>query len=163
MIRHGSSVVRSQTTVARLLPEFPTSRCLSWGVFQSVCNLFEEDDPSGRPLFTDKNHAYVKQDGGDHGAKENFIANWKPGATAGFKYFDMKGVTAVRVTMRGYAHGTVEVRTEPFGPVVGSGTIHTDNRWKDFVIPVTIEDGIRGLYFTYRGNNAPSFKEFEII
>lgn len=128
-----------------------------------VCNLFEEDDPSGRPLFTDKNHPYVKQDGGDHGAKENFIANWKPGATAGFKYFDMKGVSAIRVTMRGYAHGTVEVRTEPFGPVVGSGTIHTDNRWKDFVIPVTIEDGVRGLYFTYRGNNAPSFKEFEII
>ena len=76
---------------------------------------------------------------------------------------EIRDLKKIRVTLRGYADGFVEIRTAWNGEKVGSIHIHTDNRWKDFTGEVKIPDGVQALYFTYRGTGNPAFREFELI
>lgn len=130
-----------------------------------ACNLFCSEES----LYTDwtaswMNNQFPKitQDGGDGDEEIGYIANMKASATAGFKYFDCKGITKVKIKTRGYASGDFEVRTSWDGPVLGKITIGFTNIWTEYSADIKIPDGIQALYFTFTGSGSAQFKSFTL-
>ena len=130
-----------------------------------ACNLFCKEES----IYTDftgswMNNQFPKitQDGKDGDEETGFIANMKDSATAGFKYFDCKGVRKVKIKTRGYCRGEFEVKTSWNGPVLGTIRVDFSNIWKEYSADITIPDGIQALYFTYRGMGSASFASFTL-
>ncbi len=130
-----------------------------------ACNLFCSEES----LYTDwtaswMNNQFPKitQDGRDGDEETGYIANMKDSATAGFKYFDCKGITKVKIKARGYAGGTFEVKTSWDGPVLGRIPIGFSNVWKEYSADISIPDGVQALYFTYTGGGSAHFGSFTL-
>lgn len=121
-------------------------------------------------LFTDEPSVYVggdrfpriMQDGRDGDREEGYIANMYDSATAGFKYFDMRGIGRITITVRGYAKGVFQVKTAWDGPVLAEIPVDYTNVWEDYSAPVAVEDGVHALYLTFRGQGNPMLKSFEL-
>lgn len=129
-----------------------------------ACNLFYPDEEWS---YRDHNFAYQPNITKlkvtlDEPSGEYVVANFTNGSVIGYKYFDFKGVKRVSVYVHGYAHGTLEVRTQWDGEAVGSAELHADNYWNRIDVDVNIEDGVKPLYFTYHGTGNPLVKGFEI-
>ena len=125
-----------------------------------ACNLFT-DTPSmyvGGDRFPK-----VMQDGKDGDEYNGYIGNVSNSTTAGFKYFDCKGVKKIRLTARGYGNGTFEIKTKWDGEVLATITVGYTNVWEDYVTDINIPDGVHALYFRYNGGGSIHFKEFELI
>ncbi|HEX2947338.1 MAG TPA: family 43 glycosylhydrolase [Clostridia bacterium] len=130
-----------------------------------ACNLFCSEES----LYTDwtcswMNNQFPKitQDGRDGDEEVGYIANMKDSATAGFKYFDCKGIKKVKIKARGYARGAFEVKTSWNGAALGSIPIGFTNVWKVYSADITIPDGIQALYFTYKGSGSAGFGSFTL-
>ncbi len=130
-----------------------------------ACNLFCKEES----LYTDwtaswMNNQFPKitQDGRDGDEEIGYIANMKESATAGFKYFDCKGITKVKIKARGYASGDFEVKTSWNGEVLGRITVGFTNIWKEYSADIVIPDGIQALYFTYAGRGSASLGSFTL-
>ena len=121
-------------------------------------------------LFTDKHSLYVgeegapkvMQDGRDGDEEVGYIGNITNGATAGFKYFDCKGVTGVSVTARGYAKGVYELRTRWDGEVLAKIPVEFSNVWETYGAQVDIPDGVNAVYLTFRGEGSGMLKSFAL-
>lgn len=130
-----------------------------------ACNLFCSEES----LYTDwtcswMNNQFPKitQDGRDGDEEIGYIANMKASATAGFKYFDCKGIKKVKIKVRGYARGDFEVKTSWNGPALGRITVGFTNIWKEYAADIAIPDGIQALYFTFTGSGSASFASFTL-
>ncbi|HEX2946801.1 MAG TPA: family 43 glycosylhydrolase [Clostridia bacterium] len=130
-----------------------------------ACNLFCEEES----LFTDwtgswMNNQFPKitQEGRDGDEENGYIANMKASATAGFKYFDCKGVRKVKIKVRGYCRGDFEVKTSWNGKVLGTISVGFSNIWKEYSADIAIPDGIQSLYFTYKGHGSASLASFTL-
>lgn len=130
-----------------------------------ACNLFCKEES----LYTDwtaswMNNQFPKitQDGRDGDEEIGYIANMKESATAGFKYFDCKGVRRVKIKARGYASGDFEVKTSWNGPALGKISVQFTNVWKEYSADIAIPDGIQSLYFTYTGSGSASLASFTL-
>jgi hypothetical protein len=86
----------------------------------------------------------------------------KESATAGFKYFDCKGIRNVKIKVRGYCSGEFEVKTSWDGTVLGKIPVEFSNIWKEYSADITIPDGIQALYFTYKGMGSASLASFSL-
>lgn len=132
-----------------------------------VCNLFVEGiDVTYVPWsgWMDDRFPKVTQEGGDGDENLGYIANMRPGATAGFKYFDCKNITKLAITTKGYATGEIEVKTSLDGEVIGRLPIGYANVWKREEANISITDGEKvALYFTFRGEGHLQFKSFELM
>jgi hypothetical protein len=129
-----------------------------------ACNLFRmEETPTSmeapadvpsRPYWPcrDPEMPYITQDGKDGEEETGFIANILDSSGVGFKYFDCKGVTAVKIKIRGYSRGAFEVKTKWDGAPLGKIDVVSSNVWKEFSSPIKIPDGIQSLYFVYKGS-----------
>ena len=121
-------------------------------------------------LFTDRPSMYVggdpfpkvMQDGRDGDEEPGYIGNMKDSATAGFKYFDFRGVKAISITTRGYAGGVFEVRTSRTGDVLAEIRIQYSNVWETYRSEIRIPDGVGGIYLTYRGDGVASLLQFTL-
>ncbi|MCQ2538291.1 MAG: family 43 glycosylhydrolase, partial [Lachnospiraceae bacterium] len=122
-------------------------------------------------LFTDKPSVYlggdefpkIMKDGGDGDEVPGYVGNMKNNATMGIKYFDYQGVKGLRVFMRGYMGGTVEIRNEFQGPVLGEFTVQNENFDFPFEAKVDFPDGKHCLYLTYKGSGNPSITKIEFL
>lgn len=122
-------------------------------------------------LFTDEPHMYVGdtnmpkiiQDGRDGDENPGYVANVVKNTYIGFKYFDCKGVTAIKVTTRGYASGIMEVRLAYDGEAVGSVNLEFSNVWETYETKVDIPDGIHAIYLVFKGDGNASVKSFELV
>jgi len=130
-----------------------------------ACNLFCEEES----VYTDFSCAWmnnqfpkITQDGKDGDEEIGYIANMKPSATAGFKYFDFKNIQKVKIKVRGYCKGYFEIKTEWNGDVHGIIPIHFSNVWKEYVADIKIPDGVHALYITYQGEGSASLAGFEL-
>jgi hypothetical protein len=130
-----------------------------------ACNLFCSEES----LYTDwtaswMNNQFPKitQDGRDGDEEIGYIANMKDSATAGFKYFDCKGITRVKIKARGYAYGAFEVKTSWNGEPLGRIQIESSNIWKEYIADISIPDGVQALYFTYTGDGSAHFGTFTL-
>ena len=130
-----------------------------------ACNLFCSEES----VYTDwtaswMNNQFPKitQDGRDGDEEIGYIANMKDSATAGFKYFDCRGVKRMKIKTRGYARGVFEVRTKWDGPVLGTIPIEFSNIWKEYSADIAIPDGVHALYFTFKGHGSAHFGSFTL-
>jgi hypothetical protein len=130
-----------------------------------ACNLFcnhEEIYTAPGGMWMDSRFPKITQDGKDGDEEVGFIQNMQEGATAGFKYFDCKGIKKISILTRGYCHGKFEVKTAWDGEVLGSIPIVSSNIWEPYEADITIPDGVQALYFTYRGSGCVALKSFNL-
>lgn len=104
----------------------------------------------------------VMQDGKDGDEEIGYVGNMMKSATAGFKYFDFKDVKEISITVRGYASGYFEVRTEIDGEALAKIPVEFSNVWERYTAPISIPDGVGSLYITYCGDGNASLKSFEL-
>lgn len=130
-----------------------------------ACNLFCDEES----VYTDCTGAWmdnqfpkITQDGKDGDEEIGYVANMKDTATAGFKYFECKGVKRVKIKVRGYCKGDFEIKTSLNGSVLGKISVGTSNVWKEYAADIVIPDGIHALYFTYHGRGSASFASFTL-
>lgn len=106
-------------------------------------------------------HPYFTQVGGDREhTPSQHIANFKHGATAGFKYFNFDGANQIIVTIKGNPRGKLIVSETPDGPALAKIRLTPCKGLTDFYAPLKIADGKHALYFTYEGLGKFIFKGF---
>jgi hypothetical protein len=125
-----------------------------------ACNIFSMDEKTApvKPYFPNRTPEmpFISQDGADEpppfsSENNSFITNILDNCGVGFKYFDCKGVTIVKVKIRGYCRGILEVKTKWDGEPLGKIEIVSSNIWKYFSSAIKIPDGKQALYFVYKG------------
>lgn len=89
------------------------------------------------------------------------IKGMRDGATAGFKYFDLRGQTKVTITVRGN-HGKMLIKTEPKGKALGVIEITSSKKWQDFSVDASFSKGKCALYFEYVGEGKIDFLSFAL-
>ena len=157
----GSVIQAEMTSCCSLSPlrgegEYPT---------YIACNLFTAEDMTYVPWsgWMDDRFPKITQLGGDGDENPGYIANMRDTATAGFKYFDCRGVKRISVRTKGYATGRLEIRTAWDGDAVGAAPIRYANVWRDTVAEVVISDGVHALYFTFNGTGYLQFASFTLM
>ncbi len=132
-----------------------------------ACNLWAKDHTTARVDKGKKateGHPYFTQTGRDREENgDQYIANMRDGATAGFKYFDFAGNSGIAVTVRGTADGEMIVSTdESFRDVAARIPIRADGNETTQTARCAIADGVKPLYFMFRGTGAVDFIAFEL-
>ncbi|MDZ7835677.1 MAG: family 43 glycosylhydrolase [Alkalibacterium sp.] len=128
-----------------------------------ACNLFHRDEAvyTG-DLWMDSQFPKITQDGKDGDEEPGYIQNMTDSSTAGFKYFDCKGISEVTIKVRGYCKGAFQVKTAWNGDVLGVIPVDFTNVWTEYKAEVDIPDGIQALYFTYVGGGRASLASFTL-
>jgi len=121
-----------------------------------ACNLFRLDErqPDAIPRIT--------QDGKDSDEETGFVTNITDSTGVGFKYFECRGVTKVKIRTRGYSGGVFEVRTSWDGNALGGIPVDFTNVWAEFSADIAIPDGVWSLYFVYKGTGATTLGSFTL-
>ena len=129
-----------------------------------ACNLFCKEESIYTDWIAWMNNQFPKitQDGRDGDEEIGYIANMKESATAGFKYFDCKGIKKVKIKVRGYCKGAFEVKTSWNGTALGKIPVDYTNVWKEYSADIAIPDGIQALYFSYTGNGSANLASFTL-
>lgn len=129
-----------------------------------ACNLFSKTErnehPAHHSAWMDGRFAKITQGGKDGDEETGYIANMRDATIAGFKYFDCKGITTVKIKTRGYGKGRMEVKTAWDGEALGSIPVHSTNVWIETSAAISIPDGVHALYFEFRGEDGVSFASF---
>lgn len=127
-----------------------------------ACNLFNDIDMTyvAWSGWMDDRFPKITQEGRDGDENYGYIANMRNSATAGFKYFDCKGIKKISVKTKGYANGEIQVKTAWDGPVLGSVPIGYANVWHYTSADITVPDGVNALYFTFKGQGHLQFASF---
>lgn len=130
-----------------------------------ACNLYSPLDEVYVPWsgWMDARFQKITQEGRDGDENLGYIANMRPDTSAGFKYFDCKGIKKIKINYKGYANGCLEVRTKWDGESYGSIPVGYANVWKEETAEVGIPDGVNALYFTFKGDGHLQFKSFTLI
>nr|WP_099467508.1 family 43 glycosylhydrolase [Konateibacter massiliensis] len=135
--------------------------CNLWGK-HGVAVLRKKEETSKYPYFT--------QDGEDRECCPNqYIANMRDGAVAGFKYFSFyhrEKDYKITVRIRGNADGRLLVMNEPEGEACAKILIKTESNekktWRAFTGEAHIPDGVHALFFCYEGEGSIDFLDFEL-
>ena len=137
-----------------------------------ACNLWASGHETGRydvakVKKTLALHPYVTQEGRDD-AKDayQYIANMHSGSVAGFKYFDLQGLSQIGIEVRGNGTGSMAVATdEAFDNIIAAiGIRGLDQReWKSFSSEAHVEDGVHALYFKFAGTGSVDFRFFALV
>ena len=130
-----------------------------------ACNLWSKDGvgrydgPSPRRRL--KGHPYFTQTGGDREERgDQYIANMRDGAVAGFKYFQIGGKTTLSLETGGDGEGVMQVSDRPdFAHICAEITVMPGLAWE---VPLHVEPGVRALYFRFRGKGAVNFHGFTL-
>ena len=132
-----------------------------------ACHLFT-DRPviyvgdSDKPEYVNGSFPKIVKEGWDGDQNEGNITNMYDQCTAGFRYFDLSHVSEITLTIRGYAYGSMEIRTSFEGSAVKTIPLHYSNIWRDIKTEIKLPEGADSLYFTYRGPGSASFKGFTL-
>ena len=127
-----------------------------------ACNLWAANHETGRvdgknPKKRLEAHPYFTQTGKDREENgDQYIANMRDGATAGFKYFAFDG-TEKTISVTGRGAGKLIVSTDPNGSDVVA-TVPMNG-----VGACNIPAGTHALYFRYTGDDAADFISFTIV
>jgi hypothetical protein len=130
-----------------------------------ACNLFckyEASMTAGPGDWMDCRFPKITQDGKDGDKEIGYIANMRDGATAGFKYFDCRGVKKITIKARGGLGlgGAFEIMTEWNGTPICTIKTVTTNEWKEYSSDISIPDGVHSLYFRFVGRTQASMASF---
>ena len=131
-----------------------------------ACNLWSKDGvgrydcPSPRRAFAA--HPYFTQTGKDReGNGDQYIANMRDGAVAGFKHFDIRGVKTVSVELSGTAEGEFLLSDTPgFQTISARIPLKLIDGWAEFRAGCALDNGARTLYFKFCGVGSVDFHSF---
>ena len=101
-------------------------------------------------------------DGGDGDENLGYITGIHDGISAGFRYFDCKGVKKIGVTVRGYCGGEFRVKTAWDGETLATVKVISANIWQEFQSDIAIPDGVHAIYLEYKGGGDPQLKSFTL-
>lgn len=132
-----------------------------------ACNLFSAEGSIKyeyqRPDNFSDIHPYFTQEGEDRELDGNqYIANLRNGATAGFKYFIFDKVKELAIKVRGTGKGIIKVSTELGGKELCKIPVDTTSEWNTFSGNINIDSGIKPLYFVYEGEGFIDFTSFTL-
>lgn len=136
-----------------------------WYEARIACNLWSKDGVGrydGKRVRKNlRLHPYFTQTGKDRESDgDQYIANMRDGAVAGFKYFNLQGIRSITVRCRGSA-GVLEISTAAdFGEIVGTAELTESAMDILAEAAVEIADGVRPLYFRYKGKGVIDFCAF---
>ena len=135
-----------------------------------ACNLFDNEDSFSYDAYMNKNistHPYFTQTGEDREYDgDQYIANMRDGAVAGFKYFDFKEYHPANITveMKGKAKGKFIVALdESLSKVAAEIPVEIDS--KDYMsirAEISLPDEVCPLFFKFTGDGAVDFFSFEL-
>ena len=134
-----------------------------WYEARIACNLWSKDGV-GRydgPRKLLKDHPYFTQTGKDRMEYgDQYIANMRDGAVAGFKYFEIRHLQSIVVEIKG-SGGTMEISTDSrFRTLAGRVEFGPSEQYTGYETTVNLPDGVRPLYFRYRGEGSIDFRAF---
>ncbi len=125
-----------------------------------ACNIFTKD----HKMYVEEGAPRIVQEGADGDANEGYIKGIVDSTTIGFKYFDVKEATGLRIKTRAYFHGTFEVKTSLDGEAIGTITADGSNIWEphecEFSTRLT---GVHALYLVYSGTGNCSLRSIEFL
>ena len=128
--------------------------CPKGGRFYSVFRGVEGE----RPYFT--------QSGEDReGEGDQYIANMRRGAEAGFKYFDLSETKSIALTVRGKASGGIIISLTPGGSATGLVPLTIDtSEWTTLpAVPFPGGSEKSALYIRFLGKGRLDFSAFELL
>ncbi len=125
-----------------------------------ACNIFTEE----HKIYVEPGAPRVVQEGGDNTQNDGYIKDIVNGTTIGYKYFDMKEATGLRIKTRAYYNGSFEVKTSLDGEVLGKIDGIGSNIWETFECKFDKKvTGVNALYLVYHGTGTPSLKSIELL
>ncbi|MBP5493157.1 MAG: family 43 glycosylhydrolase [Clostridiales bacterium] len=127
-----------------------------------ACNLYNAKEHK-EPYVGQHNAPRIVQNGKDGDKETAYITSIFEGTTIGFKYFDVKDVTGIELTVRGYGNGTFEVRTSIDGEVLAELPVTFMTVWRKYKESLKIENGTTALYLTYKGGGSVMLKSFRFL
>lgn len=135
-----------------------------------ACNLWSSDG-TGRydGKFVKKrlkNHPYFTQSGKDReNSGDQFITNFRNGAVAGFKYFEMCGANQIQIEVRGNAKGIMLVAEDSdFSNICAKIPLAiTNGEKKIHSAELKTDSGKKALFFCFEGEGVLDFLSFELI
>lgn len=139
------------------------------GIYEAriACNLMSKDGACFYTLKQSKktvHHPYFTQTGVDReGNGDQYIANMRDGAVAGFKYFDFEELVKISVCVDGEAKGKMQVLTKLDGEPICEIFIRTREKKAWFTASAKNITGERALYFRYVGNGSLDFHYFKLV
>ncbi|HHV11883.1 MAG TPA: family 43 glycosylhydrolase [Clostridiales bacterium] len=108
-----------------------------------------------------ESHPYFTQSGGDREANgDQYIANMRDGAWAGYKYFKFNGEKEISIRARGTAKGAFQVYTKRGGKPIARFEIQPTTDWDTYISDFNIPAGEHALYFEFSGTGALDFSSF---
>lgn len=133
-----------------------------------ACNLWSRDGvgryDSAKPRKALAAHPYFTQSGRDReGDGNQYIANMRDGAAAGFKYFQIKDVSEIVLEIQGTADGELQVSEKPDFSVVNAHipVKITGSRIR-CMGSLRIQNGVKALYIRFCGEGMINFYSFEL-
>lgn len=114
--------------------------------------------------FRKRLHPYITQRGkaGDKAAV-HYIANLRDGATAGFRYFDVRSVKRIRVVVGGRCEGVLQVSAHAsFDQIAAQISVHANGSMTNGRAALDLPTGRQALYFRFQGTGALDFYAFEM-
>ncbi|MGL5260479.1 MAG: family 43 glycosylhydrolase [Lachnospiraceae bacterium] len=136
-----------------------------------ACNLWAKEG-TGRydckfPKVKYRKHPYFTQKGKDREDNANqYIANMRDGAVAGFKYFDMGEANHIQIQVQGNGCGEIQVSEFlDFREIQGRIKIESDmnkKAIKSFAGKLNMAKGKKALYFKFIGIGKLDFISFEL-
>lgn len=130
-----------------------------------ACNLWSKNGVARYDKkFDKKAHPYFTQTGEDRMENgDQYIANMRDGAVAGFKYFEFGGEKRISLTVSGVCSGTVEVSHTPdFKAVIARIPVSAKVEQVNLEGVFAPQKGTQPLYFRYTGEGAMNFHTFEM-
>jgi len=131
-----------------------------------ACNL---SSASGVCSYTDPDavgdeHPYFTQSGGDRERRgDQYIANLRNGAWAGFKYFSFDGKEReITLWLRGNFEGRAIVTTSRNGKPAAEVSVKPRDAWTGYSAPLRVDAWTSALYITFQGAGTLDFTGFSI-
>lgn len=133
-----------------------------------ACNLWSKDGvgrydgPNPRKRL--EAHPYFTQTGKDRMENgDQYIANMRDGAVAGFKYFAFRDAKSISVTLSGQGEGRMQVSTTPdFSEIAAEISISVNGGKLRFASDCVVTDGVHPVYFKFTGTGFVHFMSFEL-
>lgn len=82
-------------------------------------------------------------------------------AWAGFKYFDIRQSSRIKISVRGNAEGEMLVQDEKDGEIRAVIPVRPSADWQEESGEFHIEPGVHALYFIYKGSGSMDWQWFE--
>ncbi len=98
-------------------------------------------------------HPYFTQTGEDReGSGDQYIANFRNGSTAGYKYFEFHNLKKIGILLNGHGQGEIVAALKPGGDEICRIAVDAANDRQWFYAEAESISGVHSLYFTYHGD-----------